>query len=294
MHSGVIPGITIVYASLLPAEEVPLFHACPGGTVFRVVLPGSPVSCNACRWADIVDTAGLELKQLNLDRLGFLSVSRPNVLLVDGPEPLTTGWPEVAELHQRAKEASRGSIEFSVIASMGLVDADRLEEARSAGYRGVLFEYLLHIEKITNVSRLINALKKAYEVFDVVEILVPLGEPRRTRHVVYSLAENYPEAAIHIIAREDNEDAAYRIAEEVREKKNANVYPHPEESFTLTDTLCAECGAVIVERKPWGIRIQARRGVDGRTICNSCGRVNRVLTCKTFLRRALHREIVVY
>ncbi len=294
MHSSAIPGITIVYASLLPAEEVPLFHVCPGGTVFRVVLPGSPISCNACRWASIVDTAGLELKQLSLDRLGFLAVSRPNVLLVDGPEPLSTSWPEIADLHQRAKEASRGSIEFSVIASMGLVDADRLEEARSAGYRGVLFEYLLHIEKITNVSRLINALKKAYEIFDVVEILVPLGEPRRTRHVVYGLAENYPEAAIHIIAREGNEDAAYRIAEEVRERKNANIYPHPEESFTLTDTMCVECRALIVERKPWGIRVQARRDVDGRAICSSCGRVNRVLTCKTFLRRALHREIVIY
>lgn len=294
MHRGIIPGVTIVYASLLPAEEVPLFHTCPGGTVFRVVLPGSPVSCNACRWADIVDTAGLELKQLSLGSLGFLAVSRPNVLLVDGPEPLSTSWPEIADLHQRAREASRGSIEFSVIASMGLVDAGRLEEAHSAGYRGILFEYLLHVEKIANVSRLVNALKKAYEVFDVVEILVPLGEPRKTRHVVYGLAENYPEAAIHIIAREDNEDAAYRIAEEVREKKNTNVYPHPEESFTLTDTMCVKCRAVIVERKPWGLRAQARRGVDGRAICGSCGRVNRVLLCRNFLRRALHREIVVY
>ena len=285
--------LVFVYASLLPAMEAPLAHVCPGGTVFRILVPGSPWRCSRCRWAEYTSTESLVVRELEPETLSILRISRPNILLVDGPEPLAQG-PQVLELPRLARRESGGSLEYAAFSSMGLAGPEAVEEARAAGYRAALLEYTATVERPPDLDLVTRTMDKAYETLDAVEILVPVSGAREEKVIVHGLAHRYPEAAIHLLASPGAEEAAYRLAAELRDKRRVNAYPHPEESHTLLDTVCRNCGAILVERRPWGTRVHAKRGETGRARCPSCGSTARLLLCRTPTRRAaLHREIVV-
>ncbi len=285
----------LLYASLIRVEELPLYHVCPGEAAARLVAAGSPWECRVCRWSDAVSTVGLVVREAPLGEvLSRFRLAEPRVLMLDGPEPLHALGDAALELPRLAWELLP-SVEATAVYTMGLVGAEMLRRAAEAGFHAVVFEYTAPLERPPAMERVVEALEEAYRVFEVVEIVVHHDGSREATVALSSLATRYPDAAVHVYAREGAEDKAYEAVAKLRDKGLVNVYLHPEESYTLTDTLCPRCGAVLVERKPWGVRVHAKpRG--RRATCPSCGAEARMIVCREQRRRprALHREVVVW
>ncbi|ABM80653.1 hypothetical protein [Hyperthermus butylicus] len=286
-----------VYMSLLPVEEVPLYHTCPGGLTARIMVPGAPWRCGVCFWSQYASPQGLVLRRLGDNELARLRLARPHVLLVDGGEPLLQDW--VLELPSKLKSILGGyAPRVYAFRTTGLVSERRLEEAASNGYSVAVFEYVLAVEKPPMPDHVTSILPRVYEQFRIVEIHVLYDGSRRAGVIVSDLASKYTEAAIHVIPlSEEAADRAYTIVEKLRNKGLGFVYLYRDESYTVTDTLCS-CGKPLLSRKPWGVRIHAQPagGGDGAR-CPHCGRVHsRILLCREEARRprSIYREIVIW
>lgn len=281
-----------VYMSLLPAEEVPLYHTCPGGLTLRIVLPGAPWRCSTCFWREYLEPESLVLRRLEPSEFSRLRSIKPEVVMVDGGEPLLQDWPY--QLPAVISEAVGGTAVFA-FRTTGVIAVERLERARRAGYRVAVFEYTLAVEPPPKPDHALEVLRAAYSLFDVLEVhfLYPGG--RKAEIMLSDLASSYPDAAIHVIpVAEEASDRAYDAVEKLRDKGLPNVYLYRDESYTLTDTVC-ECGQTLVSRKPWGVKVQGSVERDGRLRCPKCGRVHRLIACQTPVpRRAIHREVAIW
>jgi RNase P subunit RPR2 len=226
--------------------------------------------------------------------LRLLRVSRPEVLLVDGVEPLLGDG--ALELPAEARRLLGGS-HVPVFATAGAAPPGLVEEAlTSRGYRGVLFEYLLHLEKPPGgIGAALRALEVAAEHAKVLEILFPwLAGRRGQEQIVSSLASRYPWAGIHVVAGDESAEQAARIVEKLR-SRGANVYLHPDEAYLYSDTICPKCGEILVSRKPWGVKLRVEpRGPEAEAVCPRCGARQRLLACKPRRPRAIHRKHVVW
>ena len=282
-----------LYLSLAPVEEIPLYHSCPSCLAARLLLPGG-WPCRVCRWSSVAGEKAVAARVLEPRVLRLLRVSRPEVLLVDGVEPIAAGsWvlrlPEVVE-----REA--GYQPLMAIASSGAAEASVLEEAAAGGYRVLLFDYVAHAEKPPGgLSGAVEALAKGYEVFTVVEIVFHWLRGRRGQsQVLAGLADRYPEAGIHVAASHDAVEEAAKVVEKLRDR-GLNVYLHPDDAFLYSDTRCPRCGETLVARRPWGVRLYAEpRGAGEPARCPRCGAVVRLFACKPRRPMAIHREQVVW
>ena len=290
-----MPEAELLYASLIPAEEVPVYHACPGSVAARFVAAGAPWRCRLCRWAEIASAEGLVVRRVRVEELlSRLRIASPSLLVLDGPEPLAS-LGEAALALPRLAERLLPSVEAAAVYTMGLLGPGPLRRAAEAGYRVALFEYTVPLERPPGLDRVLEALAEAYRVFDVLEVIVHHDGSREATVALSGLVERYPEAGFHVYAREGAEDKAYEAAARVRDKHGVNVYVHPDESYTLSDTVCTSCGAVLVERKPWGVKVEAERTGRGLARCPRCGAEARLIPCSRPARRgSLHREVVVW
>ena len=284
-----------VYMSLLPVEEVPLYHTYPGGLAARIVVPGSPWHCRVCFWSQYASPQGLVLRRLGDDELARLRLAGPQVLLVDGGEPLLQDW--VLELPSRVRSILGGyAPKAYAFRTTGLISKHRLDEAASSDYNVAVFEYTLAVEKPPMPDHVVSMLQKVYEQFHTVEIHVLYDGSRRAGIIVSDLASNYTEAAIHVIPLSEEAAAhAYTIVEKLRDKGFNFVYLYGDESYTLTDTICG-CGKQLISRKPWGVRVYAQpAGKGGGAVCPHCGKVHsRILCSEPRKPRSIHREIVIW
>ena len=286
-----LEGLRLLYISVAPAEELLLAHVCPGNPVARLVAAGSPWRCRLCRWAEITGTEGLVEREAGPRELSLLRIHRVPAVLLDGPEPLHRLGGSALALPRLLEEAGVEARHIGLY-TMGLLGPRPLQEARSSGYDFLVFEYTLPLEKPPALPRVLEALEAGYREYPVLEIIVHHDGSREATVTAHGLAERYPEAAIHILAREGAEDKAYEAAERIREKLGVNAYPHPEESYTLLDTQCTRCHATLVQRRPWGVRVEALPGDPAR--CPSCGARQRLHPCPPRRPMALHREVVIW
>lgn len=282
-----------LWLSVLRVEDVPLAHTCPGGVAARLMLPGSPVRCSRCSWRDYADPRGLELRRLEPGELRRLRMLSPSVFLLDGGEPLVADW--VMQLPGLVREAAPG-VRYVLARTAGLVALERLREAREAGYNGVVFEYLLAVEKLPRPDHAAAALREAHRLFEAVEIHVPYDGSPGAAAAVADLAARYPGTPVHVLPLgEELGDKAYSLVEKLRDRGRWNVYLYPEESYTLTDTACPRCGAPVVSRKPWGVRVYADAGGGTAPRCPRCGEpLPWLRLCGPPRRAAIHRETVVW
>ena len=286
-----------VYMSVLRAEQVPLYHVCPGGTVARLVTPMAPWRCRYCSWSHLGGPGSLITRRLGESELKRLKMLGVDVLLVDGGEPLALDW--VYELPERLRNLLGDyAPEYFAARSSGLVSVERLRRARDAGYTVLVFEHVALVERVPRLDHVYEVLREAYGLFDVLEIHLAYDGSKKAEIMVSDLASRYPEAAIHLIPMggEEVTDRGYDLVEKLREKGRLYVYLYGEESYTLTDTLCKRCRKPIISRKPWGVRVLAERSDDGSARCKECGEPHpRIKLCKKPpARRAIHREIVVW
>jgi hypothetical protein len=282
-----------VYMSLIPVEEIPLYHACPGGLAARIVVPGAPWTCRSCFWSQYTSPESLVLRDLTPREFSRFNLARPDLVLVDGGEPLIHDW--VFELPKAFDSAVSSKPRLYAFRTTGVIALQRLEGAASRGYSVVVFEYTLAVERPPRPDHVGEALSRAYKFFDIVEIHFLHDGSRRATIMLSGLASKYPEAAIHVIPiNEQASDNAYDAVEKLRDKGYVNLYLYRDESYTLTDTVCPECGTVAVSRKPWGVKVAGRWDSSGRLYCRKCGRKLPVIVCGRGGRRAIHREIVVW
>ncbi|RUM47243.1 MAG: hypothetical protein DSY37_03040 [Hyperthermus sp.] len=284
-------GFKILYASMAAAEDLYLYHLCPGGAVLRLVIPGSPWRCRVCRWSSIVDADPLEQRVLTERELAArLPLLSPEILLLDGPEPLAQLRDKGLGLPTLAMKSWR-SVKYVAFSTMGFISREVIEEAYAAGFRAVVFEYTPPYEIPPGFDRVVERLRRIYDVFPILEIITYYDGDKRAKTTISSLAAEYPEAALHIVALNGASDAAYSLAEKLREK-HLNVYPHPEESYTLLNTTCTSCGRVLVERRPWGVKVNVKG--EGLVVCPYCGAQQRLIVCNTRRVRSMHREVIVW
>jgi len=286
----------LLYVSLLPVEDVPLYHTCPGGLAARLAAPPS-WRCRACRLA----AAGPGLVERAADQrvLGRLRVARPEAVVLDGVDP--GGRDAAAALSlPEAVEGAAGYRPAIVLEAAGATPPGVLEEAlTSAGYVGVVYDYVLHVERPPGgIEVALESLRVAAEHAKVLEIVYPWAPGRRgNEQIVSSIAHRYPHAAVHVVAPE-GDDAAYEKAASVVEKlrdRGLNVYLHPDEPGLYGDTRCTRCGETLLSRKPWGLRLHVEpRGPGARASCPRCGAEQPLLACKPRRPRAIHREHVVW
>jgi len=286
-----------VYMSLLRAEQVPLYHVCPGGVVARLVTPMAPWGCRYCSWAPLTSPESLVTRRLGSSELGRLGILGVDVLLVDGGEPLALDW--VHEIPGKVKSLlGDRAPEYFAARSTGLVSLERLRRARSAGYDVLVFEHITAVENPPRIDHVYEVLREAYRLFDVLEIHVAYDGSKKADITVSELASLYPEAAIHLIpvGGEQAAEKGYNLVEKLREKNKPYTYLYGEESYTLTDTVCKKCGKPLISRKPWGVRINAKRTRNKEAVCTHCGETHKhiKLCSKPPRRRALHREIVIW
>ena len=281
-----------LWLSVLRIEDVPLAHTCPGGAAARLMLAGSPWRCRLCSWRDYTDHRAVEQRVLSPRELRRLRILGPSVFLLDGGEPLVADW--VMELPGLLRREVPG-LRYVLARTAGLVSLDRLRRAQGAGFDGVVFEYLQAVEAVPRLDHVAEALREVHRVFEVVEVHVPFdGSPRSTA-AVSDLAEHYPDTPIHVLPAEGAEDKAYRLVEKLRGRGRVNVYLYPDDSYTLTDTLCSSCGAPLVSRKPWGVRVYAENAGAEAPQCPRCGALQpRLRLCGSTVRGALHRELVIW
>ncbi len=275
-----------VYLSLLPVEHAPLYHVCPGGLAARLVLP-SGWGCRVCRFSELLRNA--EPRRLTERVLARLRVSRPQVVIVDGVEPLANKW--ALEL-PHVLEGLLGYRPVMVFSTAGALGPGVVREALEAGYVGVLFEYVLHLEKPPHgLGGATAALGEAARRAPVVEVALPL-RGREDAAVAAGLANRYPWVGLHLFDAGAG-DLVYSVAERLQSRR-VNAYPHPDESYAYSDTLCTSCGAVLVSRKPWGVRVHAEPD-KGLARCPRCGAEARLLLgCRGARAVSIHRELTIW
>ncbi|BEP17933.1 hypothetical protein PYJP_12850 [Pyrofollis japonicus] len=288
-----------LYMSILPVEQVPLYHVCPGGVAARLVAPVPPWRCSYCSWAPYSDPGSLVLRRFGEGEAKRLLLLQPDVFLLDGGEPLALDWAlELPSMLRRV--LGDKAPEYYGARTAGLVSLERLRAAKEKGYSFIVFEHLAAVETPPRLDHVYEALREAYRLFPVVEIHVAYDGSKKADMMVSELVDRYPEAAVHVVPVKGGEEVAdkgYSLVEKLRDKGKHYVYLYGDESYTLTDTLCRSCGKPLVSRKPWGIRIQAERGSEGMARCMNCGAEHpwiRLCREKPRRHRALHRETVVW
>ena len=283
-----------LYLSVLDVEDIPLFHIGVGSTASRIVVPGSPWACSSCWWADIVDprvTVARPLDNSVIERIKFYSV---DVVLVDGGEPLVNDW--VLGLPDSIRRVlGGGSPNYFVVKTTGALLEDRLVEA-SKYYDGLLFEYTICVEKPLSIENVVSILDVSHRLFSIVEIHVPYDGTKKCNIIVRDLLEEYRDTAIHILPIDTEEKIlgrAISLAKELRRKYYSNVYVLGDTSYSTLDTLCTSCGAINVDRKPWGTALLSRKD-NGVIKCWKCGRELRNILIGHRERKRLVREIVIW
>ena len=285
-----------VYMSVMPAEEVPVYHVCPGGTALRLVVPGAVYRCDVCWWRDYSDARALVLRRISANLVAAKARSvNADLVLVDGCEPLVQDW--IFELLRQLR-AEGLRVGFK---SCGLVSRERL--VRAADIAELIVFELPHpgVAGVSAVPEFFRALEAAASTSAVIEVHVLFNGDRTVSSIASELAAKFGDRiAIHVIpVGEDVSDAGYRLAERVRRtgKRGTQAYLYGDTSFTLTDTLCPSCGKPLVRRHAFGTRVLARPSSEGDgVVCPHCGTRYRWLRlCKGGRKgRALHREVVVW
>ncbi len=263
----------VVYISVLKAEDRPLAHITPSKTILRIVLPGATTEIQGAWWSMLRYTRSLVFRELDVHALlERIKVFRPGTVLVDGGEPLVTDTVyDIAHTLRRQKEQHI----VLVLKTTGIVSPDRLKKAVEL-FDAFIFEYIVHlIDEIELASVAIQNLKRLASHDTTLEIHIPvIRDDPTVISVVAKIARDHARRhAVHVIVHENVSDTfAERLRKLVAElrRDKLNVYLYPDTSFTLVDTLCPHCGTILVERRPWSIRVKARIK-NGKPYCPSCG-----------------------
>jgi hypothetical protein len=285
----------VAYVSVLPVEQVPLSHTCPGGLAVRIALPGSPIPCGVCGWSSYAEPRGLILREFSSAAAARVASLSPDVVLVYGGEPLASDWVlNVPSLLRQAAGASEQS-PVLMFSSLGLLSEERLEEARKRGFRGVLLEHAAAVEDRAPVSPLYRSAEKALGMFDVVEVHFYYAGSRRADAMLSELANTFPEAAINVVpVSEEDFNAAARVVEKLR-SRGFPVYLYGGEDLGLGDVVCPHCRSPLVSRGPLGLTINVKPSDGGSPVCSSCGSpVGRLILCRRERPARAHREYVIW
>lgn len=281
--------------SVIRAEDIPLYHVCPGGLVLRLVTPSTIIiRCKGCWWDTILASKNIIVREANAETIMTkIKLIRPAVVMLDGIEPLSNEW--AIDLLREIKRLWQG---FVVIKTIGLCDSNYLREAiRNAD--GIVLEYLVPVKPELAANRELHRNLEEVKGFAEkipVELHIPYDGSKRADVVVSELSNEFANlAAIHIIPLSDVAyENAYKLIERLYED-TVFLYLYKDESFIYTDTKCPYCGAPLVKRKPWGISIDVDIGPEGIPSCRNCHKKLTMLRiCKIKHVHSIHRELVIW
>ncbi len=287
----------IVYISVMAAEDRPLYHICPGAPLVRILLPGGPLRCKECWWDEyVVENAIVTRPYPGAESVaGRARILRAPLALFDGGEPLEHKW----VLREAMTLKNKGL--HTAVKTTGLVDPETLGEAVKV-FDAMIFEYLPPIKpELLARKRLAENLELVAEKARVLEIHFFFDGSKRSVLAAEEIAQRYGgRVALHVVPVKEGlevEDKAYRLVSRLR-RKRLNAYLYGDNSFVTSDSLCPECGAVLVSRKPWGVEVrgEVRDGLRGGGLaCPSCGAVHEwIIACKEPIKHNVHRELVIY
>ena len=282
-------SMRLLYISLLRSEDAPLYHTCPACLAARLLAPPA-WSCRSCRWAHLA-AAEAVARTATETTLRILKTSKPEVVILDGVEPLEQ--PGSLQLPQALHEATATRPALAA-ATTGNTRPETIEEAlTAAGYTTIIYDYTLHLEKPPRgIDNAIKALEAASRHAKTLEIILHWHPAKRGQEqVLASLAHRHPHAALHVTAPDEHaQQQAAKAVEKLRDRGH-NVYLHPDEPGLYSDTHCPSCGAELVTRKPWGTRLHLQpRGPHTPAKCPRCGTRLHLLACPPRRPLAAHRE----
>lgn len=291
------PRRPIVYVSAIAVEDIPVYHACPGAPAVRIVLPGGVIACEECWWNQYTRPASLVAREYPEHFVASrVRILRAGLVFFDGGEPLLHDW--ILDAAKNLKKTLAGSEAYVGVKTTGLVDPGIVEEAAK------VFDYIgleyhgARDPRVLARKAFVENLETLAEKARSLEILFLFDGSKRAETGLHDLSSRLPRRiGFHIILlRNDTlaEDRGYRVASRLR-GRGVNVYLYGDNSFVTTDTLCPDCGSVIVSRKPWGVKINGTVAEDGSTKCSSCGREHKwLIGCRKPRRHNIHREHVIY
>ena len=285
----------VVYGSVARSEDLSLYHICPGKLVLRLVLPGSPLSCNKLWCAKYSKPSTLALKNVTLDSVvDLVKRLRPAAILVDGCEPLVADWPfELAEgIRNRLENPP-----LLVAKSLGLLSPERIEKMVDV-FDALVIDYIQGIcadEVMSHIAHINNVIELALIRGLLAEIHYYLTADKTSQIIAIDVAERARRPMVVIAVDEQAHALGYKLVKELRERGHF-AHLHQDESYTLQDIVCPYCGHMLVKRRPWGINVDAREASEKNSaICPKCGRrIAPLYLCPSARKPlAIHREIVV-
>ncbi len=278
----------VVRVELLPVEDVPLYTVCPGCLALRVLIPGGGFRCPQCWWDELrlaVDVAREMDRGILEDKL---AITRAEVIVVDGPEPLEAlGVEGLCEL-------LRGLPAAKVLKTLGLVSLRDALPALNECVDALLFELsgLVAEEKPSSFPRIYDNLSLLRETRVHVELLFPYWR-RGAKSILVDIVERYG-FPVTVEASDEHFDEAYRVVEGLR-RRGRPVYLHNDTSYTLLDVFCISCRELLVERRPWRVRRMYQPPERAaRVSCPKCGALQPLIDCRPVPRPRLRRRVVVY
>ena len=287
----------VVYGSVSRAEDLSLYHLCPGKLVLRLVLPGSPITCNRLWCVEYSRPSTLALKRITVDNVvGLVERLRPAAILVDGCEPLVMDWP--FELAEKVKNRLENP-PLLIARSLGLLSLKRVEEMVGV-FDALVVEYVQSICG-DEVAGYIPHINKVIELASIrgllAEIHYHLTADKTSRIIAVDVAERARRPIVMVAVDERAHSLAYKLVKDLRERGHF-AHLHQDESYTLQDIVCPYCGHILVKRRPWGVNVDAREAPSGErnsAICPKCGRrIAPLYLCPSGKKPlAIHREIAV-
>ncbi len=275
--------LRVLHVELLPVEEVPLYTICPGCLALRAIVPGGGFPCAECLWSEYNDVDVELTKPLTVDVLrDKLAITRAEVVVVDGPDPLASMGVDAVCSVLDGVEAVR------VVKTLGLSVEPRVDcvDALVVDLSG-----LVASEKPRGFTRVYDTLARLAGSVHV-ELLFPYVR-RGLKSVLVDIVSRY-DMPVTVVPLEELFEEAYRVVDALR-KEGRPVYLHGDTSYTLLDVFCTSCRTVLVERRPWGVKRRYEPPVrPSRVRCPSCGSLQPLLDARPVKRPKLRRRVVVY
>ena len=275
--------VEVARVLLGPVEDAMLYTVCPGCLALRLLVPGGGFDCEECWWSQLRSPALVTRRVSGEFLREKRAITRFEVLIIDGPEPLETVDPGTL------CSLVEGLGAIVVVRGLGLLDPSVYREASKC----------VHMFSI-DASALVadNKPRGFNRVYDVVaderlnvEVVLPYRR-RGLRAIIASLAGRYRRPVV-VNPGEGFEDDAYKVVDEMR-KKGLLVYLHGDSSFTLLDVTCPSCRAVLVERRPWGVRRHYEPPKSPqRVTCPRCGSLTPLVDLEPAKRPRLQRTVAV-
>ncbi len=275
--------VEVARVLLGPVEDAMVYTVCPGCLALRLLVPGGGFECGECWW-DRLRSPALVTRRVDESFLrGKREVTRYEVLIIDGAEPLASIEPEAL------CRLVEGLGVIVVVRGLGLLEPSVYREAGRCVHMFSIDASALVVERKP------RGFNRVYEVVGDeglnVEVLLPYRR-RGLKAIIATLAGRYRRPVV-VDPGEGYEDDAYRVVDEMR-KKGLLVYLHGDSSFTTLDVTCPSCGATLVERRPWGVkRLYKPPKEPSRVKCPSCGATTPLVDMEPVRRPRLQRSVAI-